>query len=82
MAFCDEDDDEEHCELLAIEPAAVLIKGPGGPCITCMGCGGGDKGQLLSKRLKEEARVLLATGGGDRGISTIGLGDRVGIKSD
>lgn len=95
ILFCaDEDDDDEEdcladCEdddcvllLLLLREAAVVIMGPGGPCIICMGCGGGENGQLLSKRLSEDARVLFVMGGGESGISTMGLGERVGIKSD
>lgn len=67
---------------MAAAAPPVIIGGPGGPCKTCIGCGGGDSGQLLSKRLRDEARLFVIIGGGDKGISTIGLGDRVGMKSD
>jgi len=42
-----------------------------------MGCGGGESGDVVPNRLGG-----VATGGGDNGISTMGLGDRVGVKSD
>lgn len=79
----DELDDWALLELVAkVEAADVVTAGPGGPRITWTGCGGGERGQLLSNRLIDEARLLLDTGGGDKGISTMGLGERVGIKSD
>jgi len=42
-----------------------------------MGCGGGESGDVAPNLLGG-----VATGGGDNGISTMGLGDRVGVKSD
>lgn len=55
-----------------------LIVGPAGPCNTCIGCGGGDNGQLREDRLM----VGDVIGGGEVGISIIGLDERVGLKSD
>uniref|UniRef100_A0A1A9VAP4 Uncharacterized protein n=1 Tax=Glossina austeni TaxID=7395 RepID=A0A1A9VAP4_GLOAU len=46
-----------------------LIVGPAGPCNTCIGCGGGDNGQLGEDRLM----VGDVIGGGEVGISMIGL---------
>lgn len=60
----------------------VAMVGPGGPPITCMGCGGGESGQVGEKRLMSVPPLLLIMGGGDNGISTMGLGERAGTKSD
>lgn len=81
----DDDDDEEEEEqqllvapdiLAAVEEVAAEVIGK--PPTTCMGCGGGDSGE----RLCEERLRGVATGGGDSGISTMGLGERLGTKSD
>lgn len=79
----DDDDDEEDEQLLvapdilaAVEEVAAEVIGK--PPTTCMGCGGGDSGE----RLCEERLRGVATGGGDSGISTMGLGERLGTKSD
>lgn len=74
----DDDDVEDEEEQLAApdiraEAAEVIGKLP----TTCMGCGGGDSGELWAKRLRG-----VATGGGDSGISTMGLGERLGTNSD
>lgn len=79
----DDDDEEEEQQLLvapdilaAVEEVAAEVIGK--PPTTCMGCGGGDNGE----RLCEERLRGVATGGGDSGISTMGLGERLGTKSD
>lgn len=79
----DDDDEEEEQQLLvapdilaAVEEVAAEVIGK--PPTTCMGCGGGDSGE----RLCEERLRGVATGGGDSGISTMGLGERLGTKSD
>lgn len=56
----------------AVDKLAVDVIGN-----TWIGCGGGDSGELLLKR-----PMGVVTGGGDSGISTMGLGERVGTKSD
>lgn len=79
----DDDEEEEEQQLLvapdilaAVEEVAAEVIGR--PPTTCMGCGGGDSGE----RLCEERLRGVATGGGDSGISTMGLGERLGTKSD
>lgn len=78
----DEEEDEEQQLLVApdiladVEEVAAEVIGK--PPTTCMGCGGGDSGE----RLCEERLRGVATGGGDSGISTMGLGERLGTKSD
>lgn len=79
----DDDEEEEEQQLLvapdilaAVEEVAAEVIGK--PPTTCMGCGGGDSGE----RLCEERLRGVATGGGDSGISTMGLGERLGTKSD
>lgn len=79
----DDDEEEEEQQLLvapdilaAVEEVAAEVIGR--PPTTCMGCGGGDSGE----RLCEERLRGVATGGGDSGISTMGLGERLCTKSD
>lgn len=80
----DDDDDEEEEEqqlvapdiLAAVEEVEAEVIGK--PPTTCMGCGGGESGE----RLCEERLRGVATGGGDSGISTMGLGERLGTNSD
>lgn len=77
VAQADDDVEDEEEQLAApdirAEAAEVIGKLP----TTCMGCGGGDSGELWAKRLRG-----VATGGGDSGISTMGLGERLGTNSD
>lgn len=81
----DDDDDEEEEEQQLVAPdilaaveeveAEVIGRWP----TTCMGCGGGDSGERLCE---ERLRGVATGGGGDSGISTMGLGERLGTKSD
>lgn len=72
-----EDDEEVEEQLAAPDIRADAVEVIGNPPTTCMGCGGGDSGELCAKRLRG-----VATGGGDSGISTMGLGERLGTNSD
>lgn len=74
-------DNVDDCVVATLSLIVAMV-GPGGPTITCMGCGGGESGQVGEKRLMGVTPLLVTIGGGDNGISMMGLGERAGTKSD
>lgn len=84
---CDDEEEEDEADadadaapdILAADDAVDMVEAAVEPAVTTwMGCGGGESGELIPKRFGD----VVATGGGDSGISTMGLGERVGVKSD
>lgn len=56
LAVCEDNEDDCAAFALLSKLSVAVTVAPGGPCITCMGCEGGERGQLPSKRLTEDSR--------------------------